>query len=88
VLKLDLSKQTLRFIKVLPPKQFRQVINKVLELMSEPNPTDSKKLKGSKYKRADIGEYRIVYNVESECLKVYFAGKRNDNEIYKLIKKN
>jgi mRNA interferase RelE/StbE len=87
VVKLDLSKQSLKFVQNLPPKQFRQVLNKILELMSEPYPTDSIKLKGSPYKRTDIGEYRIIYTVEGDCVKVYYTGKRNDADVYKLLKK-
>jgi mRNA interferase RelE/StbE len=87
VLKLDLSKQSLKFVKNLPPKQFRQVFNKILELMSDPNPIDSIKLTGSPYIRTDIGEYRIIYNVEDDCLRVYYTGKRNDAEVYKPLKK-
>jgi mRNA interferase RelE/StbE len=88
VLKLDLSRQSLKFIQHLPPKQFRQVLNKILELMSDPNPTDSKKLAGSPYKRTDIGEYRIIYNVEDDCVKIYYTGKRNDADIYELLKRS
>lgn len=87
MLKLDLSKQSLKFVQNLPPKQFRQVLNKILELMSDPNPTDSIKLKGSPYKRTDIGEYRIIYIVENDCVKIYYTGKRNDADVYKLLKK-
>ena len=87
MLKLDLSKQSLKFVKNLPPKQFRQVLNKILELMSDPNPTDSIKLTGSPYKRTDIGEYRIIYNAEADCVKIYYTGKRNDADVYKLLNK-
>ena len=88
MLKLDLSKQSLKFVQNLPPKQFRQVLNKILELMSDPNPTDSIKLTGSPYKRTDIGEYRIIYNVENDCVKIYYTGKRNDVDVHKLFKKD
>ena len=87
MLKLDLSKQSLKFVQNLPPKQFRQVLNKILALMSDPYPTDSIKLTGSPYKRTDIGEYRIIYSVEDDCVKVYYTGKRNDADVYKLLKK-
>ena len=48
--------------------------------MANPEPHDSKKLKGYPYRRADIGEYRIVYRVEGDVLKITVAGKRNDSE--------
>ena len=55
--------------------------------MSNPNPIDSIQLTGSPYMRTDIGEYRIIYNVEDDCLRVYYTDKRNDAEVYKPLKK-
>ena len=86
-LALKLSRQAGRFIKSLPPKQYKQVVGTVLGLLNNPEPHDSKVLKGSKVnnRRADIGEYRIVYRVEDDTLIVPVIGKRNDDEVYKLL---
>lgn len=87
VLALKLSRQVVRFIKTLPPKQYKQVVSTILALLDNPKPHDSKLLKGSKdrNRRVDIGEYRVVYRVEDETLLVLVAGKRNDDEVYKLL---
>ena len=53
--------------------------------MEDPEPPDSS-LIGYPYRRADIGEYRIVYRVEGDCLKVALIGKRNDDEVYRQLK--
>ncbi len=71
----------------LPPKQFKQVVRKILSLMEEPMPTDSISLSGYPYRRADMGEYRIIYRVENDLLKVALVGKRNDDEVYKKLKR-
>lgn len=71
----------------LPPKQFKQVVRKILSLMEEPMPTDSINLSGYPYRRADMGEYRIIYRVEKDLLKVALVGKRNDDEVYKKLKR-
>ncbi|VAW69747.1 hypothetical protein MNBD_GAMMA10-2093 [hydrothermal vent metagenome] len=86
-LALKLSRQIGRFIKTLPPKQYKQVVGTILALLSNPEPNDSELLKGSKERnrRVDIGEYRVVYRVEGENLLVIVAGKRNDDEVYKLL---
>ncbi len=86
-LALKLSRQAGRFIKTLPPKQYKQVVGTVLALLANPEPHDSKMLKGSKDKnrRADIGEYRVVYRVEGDELLVLVIGKRNDGEVYKIL---
>ena len=86
MLKLNLTRQALRFLDQLPPKQFRQVARKIFSLMKDPLPPDSIEMKGYPFRRTDTGEYRIVYRVEGDCLKVSFIGKRNDDEIYRQIK--
>jgi mRNA interferase RelE/StbE len=88
VLKLRLTKQARRFFDTLPAKQYRQVLNKVLALMDHPEPPDSIQMKGYVYRRADVGEYRIVYHVENDCLNVVaYVGKRNDDDdVYRHLK--
>lgn len=86
-LRLKISRQAGRFIKTLPPKQYKQVVSTMLALLNNPEPHDSKLLKGSKdrNRRVDIGEYRAVYRVEDEDLLVIVVGKRNDDEVYKIL---
>ncbi|MGH7813667.1 MAG: type II toxin-antitoxin system RelE family toxin [Candidatus Binataceae bacterium] len=83
--KLDLTHDALKFLGILPPKQFRQVVTKVFALMANPQPQDSKPLAGYDYWRADIGEYRIVYRFDHDFLYVALVGKRNDSDIYKRL---
>ncbi len=53
--------------------------------MENDRPADSKALQGYPFWRADVGEYRIVYRVEENCLKVALVDKRNDDEVYKKL---
>jgi len=87
VLKLNISKRAVKFFHSVPGKQYRQVFNKILALMEEPEPPDSSPLIGYPYRRADIGEYRIVYRVEGDCIKVALVAKRNDDEIYRQLQR-
>jgi len=87
VLKLDLSRDALRFIQTLNPKQYRQVVGTVFRLLQNPEPQDSSTLIGYPYHRVDIGEYRIIYNVDGDVLKVFLIGKRNDDEIYRTLRR-
>lgn len=86
-LKLKLSKQGGRFVESLPPKQYKQVVGTVLALLKNPTPHDAKLLQGSAQRnhRVDIGEYRIVFRVEGDVLLVLVIGKRNDDEVYKIL---
>jgi len=88
-LALKISRQAGRFIKTLPPKQYKQVVSSMLALLNNPEPHDSKQLKGSASgnRRVDVGEYRVVYRAEGEDLLVLVAAKRNDDEVYKILKR-
>jgi mRNA interferase RelE/StbE len=88
MLKVEISKRSAKFLSKLPPKHGRQLGMKIQELRSNPNPPDSKKLKGyESLRRTDMGEYRIVYFAENDTLKVVLVGKRNDDEIYKQLRR-
>ncbi len=87
MLKLNPTNDALSFIESLPGKQFKQVVGTVLSLLKNPEPQDSILLKGYPYRRVDIGEYRIVYEVQGEELRVLLIGKRNDDDVYKRLKR-
>ncbi len=85
MLKLDIAKSAADFISARVPKHQRQIVARIQDLRSDPEPADSKPLKGGKrqFRRADIGEYRILYQVEGDMLYVLAVGKRNDDEVYR-----
>ena len=85
-LKLLATKQAHAFLDTLPPKQFRQVFRKVLALLEDPRPHDTEQLKGYPFLRNDVGEYRIIYDIQGDTLRLILVGKRNDDEIYKRLK--
>jgi len=84
MLSLDLTRQARDFLNQLDPKQFRQVVKKILGLMEDPRPSDAQALKGYPFWRADIGEYRIIFvlDPDTESLKVPLIGNRNDGAVY------
>lgn len=90
MLKISLSKNALKFLKQVPAKHGRQLAMILEALRGNPFPQDAKKLKGTAdYHRVDIGEYRVIYRVDSEkkIVIIAFIGKRNDNEVYKKFKR-
>lgn len=88
MLKIEISKRAAKFLSKIPPKQARQLATKLQELRTHPEPHDSQALKGfAPLRRADVGEYRIVYLAEADILKIALIGKRNDDEIYKRLKR-
>lgn len=87
MLKLQISKEAQKFFDSLPPKQFRQIVRKVFELLEQPKPHDMKELKGYPFLRNDVGEYRLVYDIKGDTLRLILVGKRNDDEIYKQLRR-
>jgi mRNA interferase RelE/StbE len=83
ILKLSVSKRALKFLDNLPAKQFRQIVRKVFSLQEDPRPHDSEQLKGYPFLRNDIGEYRIIYDIQEDTLRLILVGKRNDDAVYK-----
>jgi mRNA interferase RelE/StbE len=87
--KLDGLETVLDCLKGLQPKIAAQIAKKVMSLNVDPLPADYKELAGyAEYYRVD-GEYRIVYrfDVEADLVEVILVGKRNDDEVYKQLKR-
>jgi mRNA interferase RelE/StbE len=85
MLRIDVGKRAAKFQARLPAKHRRQIAERILLLASAPDAPDTKALHGSPYRRADSGEYRIVYEIAAGVLRVVLIGKRNDNEVYRAL---
>ena len=81
------TKEAAKFVENLPPKQFRQVWLKVLSLLQNPFPNDSEQISGFPFHRVDIGEYRIIYEATENEVELIVIGKRNDDHVYKKLKR-
>lgn len=85
------TRQARKFIEQLQrsdAKHARQIIHRIDALCGEPKPPDSTALKGFEpYRRVDSGEYRIVYYVAGDDLRVILIGRRNDDAVYRLLRR-
>lgn len=81
----DVNKELLTY----PPKQFKQVVAKILSLGKNPTPQDCRPLKCKGGYRVDQGEYRILYVVDysKNLVAVYRVADRNDDEAYRNLPK-
>ncbi len=83
-MKLDFDKDAIVFVSKLDAKRFRQVMIKVFAISQNPYQNDTKLLRGhGQFLRSDVGEYRIIYRIEDDTVKISTIGKRNDDEVYK-----
>ena len=85
---VDFYRAAYKFLQRLPRKQWRQVSERIEGLLANPHPSDSKTLEGfPNFRRADIGEYRIIYFATKELVYVALVGKRNDDDVYKRFRR-
>lgn len=85
---LELTNDARSFLADLPSKQYKQVVVKILELQRNPYPPEAKHLSGLKdYRKIASGEFRIVYTVVAETVRIALVGKRNDDEIYRILQR-
>ncbi len=84
-LEIVFSRDAAKYLERLPPKHARQVATKIAALRDTPEPPDSIAMKGKAhdYRRADSGEYRIIYRTAGAVLMIAAVGKRNDDDVYR-----
>ena len=82
-LRLVFSREADKFLKDLQPKQYKQIVSKILDRTRDPEPHDSSKLQGYPYRRVDSGEFRIIYRYDADLFYIARVGKRNDDEVYR-----
>ena len=86
--KIDLSRQAADFLKSLPAKQARQIAERLTLLAADPSALPSEGLRGyAPLRRLKAGEYRIIFALEADVVQVRLIGKRNDDEIYKVLER-
>jgi mRNA interferase RelE/StbE len=84
---LVLDNATRKELDSLPDKHFRQVITAVFSLLKEPRPADSRLLSGFPFYRISVGEYRVVYDYTDDQVRIVAFGKRNDDEVYRMLRR-
>ena len=85
MLGISYSRNARKSIETVSGKHQRQIVRKIEELRAQQEPHDSQALKGAlkPFRRADVGEYRIIYRVDDDQLLIAAVGRRNDDAIYR-----
>ena len=88
MLTIKLSKRADKALGKIPAKQTKQIAERIKQLADDPEALPTVELKGyAPWRRAKSGEYRIIYKIDGDILRVALVGKRNDDEIYRLIER-
>jgi mRNA interferase RelE/StbE len=77
-----------KYMSSLPPKHFKQIYGKIVQLMVDVRPNDSELLTGYKNCfRVTSGEYRVIYVFSPDDVRVLVVGPRNDDSVYKTFER-
>lgn len=88
MLTIKLSKRADKALGKIPAKQAKQIAARIKQLADDPEALPTVELKGyAPWRRAKSGEYRIIYKIDGDIMRVALVGKRNDDEIYRLIER-
>ncbi len=88
MLKIKISKDADRFLKKIPAKHARQIFERIALLRNDPFAIKSLELKGfSPFCRFRSGEYRVIFRIDDDTLHITIIGKRNDDEVYKQLRR-
>ena len=72
-----------KFILKLPSAIAVKIENSLLELEEDPRPAGCKKLKGRKAYSIRVGDYRIMYKIENNILKIIEIDLDHRKDIYR-----
>ncbi|MDP3645942.1 MAG: type II toxin-antitoxin system RelE/ParE family toxin [bacterium] len=87
MLEIDISSEARAFLRTLPEKHERQLITRIDRLAENPFIPKSKLLEGyAPLRRLRSGDYRIIYFVTGNVLKVPLIDKRGDDKVYRRLK--
>jgi len=88
MLEIRLSKRADKALGKIPAKQARQIAQRIQQLADQPSDLPSIELKGyAPWRRVRSGEYRVIYKIEDDQLFIGLIGKRNDDEVYRMIER-
>lgn len=83
---IRLARKAEKFLDRLPDKHYHQIERRLVGLRSDPRPHDSIQLTDrGKERRLDVGEYRVLYEVDDELriVDVFRIAKRSEKTIYR-----
>jgi mRNA interferase RelE/StbE len=81
---LGLDPDAGKFLKAIDRKHSKQISSRLVQLMDNPKPHDSRHLSGAVgYFYLTEGEYRVIYTFGPSLVSVQMVDRRNDDRVYR-----
>jgi mRNA interferase RelE/StbE len=88
MLKIDIWPHAQEFLEAVSAKHKRQISAKIFTLADNPLPPRSKQLEGyAPLRRLAVGDYRVIYFIDGNVLKIPLIDKRGDDKVYRRLKR-
>jgi mRNA interferase RelE/StbE len=86
MLPIQFTNDVVKFVKNLETKPAKQIYEKVISLGQEPRPQNSTPLVAYKgYRRMRVGDFRVIYSIENDQIKIVLVDARGDDEVYRTL---
>ncbi len=81
--RIEISKRVRKDFRPIPKKDAEQILLEIQKLADDPQPAQSKKLKGEDLYRIRIGVYRVIYEIIDDRLIITVVKVGHRKDIYR-----
>ncbi len=81
---ISVKKSAFKELDDIPKKELQKIVKKIKTLSSDPRPQGSQKLSHREKYRIRQGDYRIIYSIHDDDLRVHIIKVGHRKEIYRL----
>ena len=81
--RLEIKRSAAKELTQLPPKVRGRIITRIQALADEPRPVGAEKLSGQERYRVRQGDYRILYEIEDEILRIMVVRVGHRRDVYR-----
>jgi len=80
---LEIKRSAARELAQLPPKDRGRVVARIQALADDPRPVGAEKLSGQERYRVRQGDYRILYEIEDQILRIMVVKIWHRRDVYR-----
>lgn len=80
---LEIKRSAARELGQVPPKDRRRIVTRIQSLAQDPRPPGAEKLSGQERYRLRQGDYRILYEIEDDVLRVIVVKIGHRRDVYR-----
>ena len=80
---LEIKRSAAKELAQLPPKDRGRVVSRIQALADDPRPVGAEKLSGQERYRVRQGDYRILYEIEDQILRIMVVKIGHRRDVYR-----